>query len=426
MTLPLPSDQAVAAAVQVAANDATQPLSPPVVTLSTPLWERIAASGSATSVSGKVAVSISLPAGHSAQTSSKSQVILPALSCWAVKDDTPTQEERLTLPNDFVRRLGLARSAFKRKRPPTVLIRRHNPLGLSVAYLAANSDSGFELAQASQDAIVQQLEGRILHQGDLVRLELGSAILPIRVVMTEPVLQGRFSAEQTQVLLTIDEEAHYDATANGDITVSSISDLTTTTTSVSELDDDDDESDDISIDERFLAHTVLQDFSPTETILTHTPHLKSSQSDASLARKQKECHISLLHDHSVLDGAVDQWRQQRQDAGSETEEIDLENVILLSEKDFGGLGAFNGDWVRDFLAFPLTQSMHTYTLYCLRLLPRSLRKVTLASSGCLLPQTLFPTGRRYERGFLLCCCKTCMVTDIARLCRANPNYSSGH
>ncbi|EPQ30691.1 uncharacterized protein PFL1_01592 [Pseudozyma flocculosa PF-1] len=339
------------------------------VLISSPLWQKLASAAPASSAGRPdeptPSIAISIASAGRSRSRLGSAPALPALTCWAQQDadSTQGQEHHAKLPAEVANALGLGRLSARSRENHRLAIQRHAPIDLSVAYLAATSESGFDLANASQDAVVGQLDGRILHQGDLLRLRLDSAFLSLRVVMTEPVLQGRFDARSTQVLVTLDDDddsLDADGAANGDLTISSTSDLATTTASSDMADADDDDSDALSIDESYLAQSILQDFTSdaAEAFLSSPLGLVSHQqqvagrpsprkSDVS-AKKKKVCRVRELSDHGILQGAIAEYRKHAQVGdgrdGGEVDEIDDEDAVVLSERDLAAIGAFNGDW----------------------------------------------------------------------------------
>ncbi|KAN0065525.1 peroxisomal assembly protein [Thecaphora frezii] len=378
------SGAAVAAAFEVvgagADHDAAQPPQP--LLLSPSLWNRFAVAPSSSSSAAppsRIAVSIA-PAhrtsgGGSARRSTRLQSALRPMTCWAQRDEGSAEETLLAkLPPDVAARLGLGRQRSKQRDATGLFIQPHTPVGLSVAYFAATSESGYDLSQGSQEVVVEQLDGQILHQDDLVRLRLGCSILSLRVVMTEPVLQGRFDADRTQILMTVDDvddealpqpPSQVGEVASGDVSTASTSGLTTLTTeSGFGRDGDDDEadgdaSDAFSIDESYLARSVLQDFagggeaflSSPLRVLPSTAKLLAGEVQRErerepLARKRRRCLVRQLDDYGVLQSALSDWRERRMrsEVGEEPEDVDEEDVILLGEKDLAQIGAFDGDW----------------------------------------------------------------------------------
>ncbi len=233
---------------------------------------------------------------------------------------------------------------------------------MSLVYLQATSPTSYEIANTHQDELIRQMDGQILRQGQLIRPRLGTSIAPLRVVMLEPLLQGVFSAEATDVLLTM----HPDATDADQADASMLSSMSEDSFSIAgseasgaahdEADSDDElqDDDDLEIDERFLAQTVLEDFSNLDISIDPSAATKAaplgSRSSKNTSRL-KRCRLQQLQDPTTLTAAISHWYTQASGSdaisltGTALDNIDEENVALASEKEMASLGAFNGDWV---------------------------------------------------------------------------------
>ncbi|PWY98849.1 AAA-domain-containing protein [Testicularia cyperi] len=370
-------------AAELLTSTSQMPAKGQLVALSPALWDQLQGSSSTLAASQsatKLTVSLLPDLGHALGDSG-----LPALTFLAERDDAPQDTNHVfsvRVTPDVARKL---RTTFRSKRRPDqaqrVRVQRHTLLDVSTVYLAAMSFTGFELAQQSQEEIVHQLDGQVLRQGDTVRLQIGmpssssfppsttpTTLLPLRVIMTEPLLQGTFSASSSQVLLTLQEgsedlldgEVSFASAAVSESSIS-IADSTEETYSSRSADhqdnadneDDYDDDDDLSIDERFLAQSVLDDFSQldisNDTAAPVDASLRSTRSTTVL-NKLKTCTLKQLDDSSMLDDAITAWRVQT--ASSPTtptiptlgDNLDEENVVLASERDMAAIGAFNGDW----------------------------------------------------------------------------------
>lgn len=226
-------------------------------------------------------------------------------------------------------------------------------------YLQATSQTSYDTANVSQEELVFQLDGKILRQGQVVRLQLGANVALLRVVMLEPLLQGLFSAESSDVLLTLQsgagEEDQLEQSMISSVSEESFSVAGSEAAAANEDADSQDEAgdeDELEIDERFLAQTVLEDFSNLDISIDPANTSKQTALNGQRSKdisRVKRCALHQLQDPSVLTAAISHWFAQvsatSELVGSASDNIDEENVILASEKDMASLGAFNGDWV---------------------------------------------------------------------------------
>lgn len=325
--------------------------------LSPALWQQVTSSSakgvSSAANSKRISISVSPADGRPFRTS-----LLPALSFFAVQEasahsiDDPSALFIRATP-DVTKRLRSTGSARRGDSPQYLIVRPHVLLSASSVYLAASSAGAYELAQDRQADILKQLDGQILQQGSLLRLDLSSALLPLRVIMVEPLLQATFSAQDTQVLLTVTNDV--EEARDGDLSVSSI--MTDASASVDEAAEDDaeehgaagEEEDDLVIDESFLAQSVLDDFSQLDiSVEPVLPTALNARSATKSFHKVRNCILNELQDGVLLNEAIAGWRKQH-DQGAQpphqaAESLDEAIVALASERDLASMGAFNGDW----------------------------------------------------------------------------------
>ncbi|KAK0519341.1 peroxisomal assembly protein, partial [Tilletia horrida] len=118
-------------------------------------------------------------------------------------------------------------------------------------------------------------------------------------------------------------------------------------------DDDDDDAFDISIDEGFLGHSVLQGY----TAPLPADGIKTRDKGRLPISSKNVFNPALLDSQRPVDEAIAIWRaasqQQTGSAGEDedgdaaaraTEAVDDQSVVLVRERDFAQLACFNGDW----------------------------------------------------------------------------------
>ncbi|KAK0521009.1 peroxisomal assembly protein [Tilletia horrida] len=119
-------------------------------------------------------------------------------------------------------------------------------------------------------------------------------------------------------------------------------------------DDDDDDAFDISIDEGFLGHSVLQGY----TAPLPADGIKARDKGRLPISSKNVFDPALLDSQRPVDEAIAIWRaaSQQQQTGSAgededgdsaaraTEAVDDHSVVLVPERDFAQLACFNGDW----------------------------------------------------------------------------------
>nr|QBH67442.1 putative PEX6-peroxisomal assembly protein [Ustilago esculenta] len=337
------------------------------VAVSASLWNvlqssissRSSASTSTDSSSNKIAVSLRPSPGRHLCLSN-----VPALVVYAVKSAQNVSGLWLEASKSVVNALGSSSRAYRSKQHRRVCLEALTLLDLSLVYLQATSLFSYDSADGNQEELVRQLNGMILRQGQIVRPRVGTSVTPLRVVMLEPLLQGVFSAESTDVLLTLQA----DGTDVDQLDISMISSLSEDSCSIAtgsdsgitaheaaysadELQD----KDDLEIDERFLAQTVLEDFSNLGISIDPASDGKTKSAATHRSndiRCVKHCRLQQLQDPSTLVAAISHWYMQSSAVseassrtGSARDNIDEENVVLASEKEMALFGAFNGDWL---------------------------------------------------------------------------------
>ncbi|KAK0519033.1 peroxisomal assembly protein, partial [Tilletia horrida] len=118
-------------------------------------------------------------------------------------------------------------------------------------------------------------------------------------------------------------------------------------------DDDDDDAFDISIDEGFLGHSVLQGYTAPQP----ADGIKTRDKGRLPIASKNVFDPALLDSQRPVDEAIAIWRaasqQQTGSAGEDEdgdsaaraiEAIDDQSVVLVPERDFAQLACFNGDW----------------------------------------------------------------------------------
>lgn len=358
MTIPAPRSQGLAVDLVVGEREA---VSDQLVAVSSSLWDilsssrdnRVAASTFKATTLDRISVSLRPASGRIIRLSS-----IPALSIYAIKSAHEAPGLWLEASKSIASALGSSRRAYRSDPSRRVFVEAHTVVDASLVYLQASSVAVYDAANTSQDEVVQQLHGQLLRQGQVILPQLGGVVAPLRVVMLEPLAQGVFSAETTDVLLTLPA----DSTSANQLDTSMVSSMSEDSFSIaafsdadsaahegSESDDDLIDEDDLEIDERFLAQTVLEDF-PNLDISFERPLQPPSSTvhGPKEISRVKRCTLQQLQDPAILIAAISHWRTQSL-ATSEAEiahdSIDEENVVLASEKEMASLGAFNGDWL---------------------------------------------------------------------------------
>ncbi|SNX82109.1 related to PEX6 - peroxisomal assembly protein [Melanopsichium pennsylvanicum] len=331
-----------------------------VVAVSASLWDMLRNSQSSafTSIqntSNKINISLRLTSGKALRLSN-----IPALVVYAVKSQQDTSGLWLEASKSIASALGSSSRCYRTEQGRRVSIEPHTLLDVSLVYLQAMSLSSYDAANTNQEELMRQLDGKVLRQGQVIRPQLGPWAAPLRVIMLEPLLQGVFSAESSDVLLTLQadgtDEHQLDSSMISSMTEDSFSVITGSdagsaanqgSNSADELRDEDD----LEIDERFLAQTVLEDFSNFDISIDPATDGKLRSSAARSSSRAKRCTLLQLQEPSALNAAISHWYTQTFTSsetclkGSAQDNIDEENVVLASEKDMASLGAFNGDWL---------------------------------------------------------------------------------
>ncbi|PWN50872.1 AAA-domain-containing protein [Violaceomyces palustris] len=271
----------------------------------------------------------------------------------------PNFQDVLVVSPSLGTRLGLRTtvsssvSDLAKSQTTKVTIRRHVPIPLSAVYLSASTEVDYELAQASHDFLLEELDGIIARQGDSFRPSFGAGAF--RVIMTEPTLQGVVSKDKTQILLTLDTDGD-DQEPELDRIISSASSQLEGALSIGDSEMDEEEEDDISIDERFLAQSVLEEFSSDDGAASAWEWRGRARDAVDGMRKR------VLGANMNQDAWSEHEAAQKGDSSSR-EEVDEESAILLSEKGFLSLGAFNGDWA--VAHFAGQEQSRVVRLFCL-------------------------------------------------------------
>lgn len=337
-----------------------------VVAVSAELWnilqssssKKPAASTSAKAASDRIAISLRPSSGRPLRLSN-----IPALAVHAVKTAQDASGLWIEASKSVASALGSSSRAFRSDQGRRVCVELSSLLDVSLVYLQATSQTSYDAANANQDELVRQLDGKILRQGQVIRPQLGTSLASLRVVMLEPLLQGVFSAEISDVLLTL----HPDGTDLDEADTSMLSSMSEDSFSIagseaglgindgSDNDSDAQDDDDLEIDERFLAQTVLEDFSNLDISIDPSSALNPSSSELHRSKETsrlKRCTLQQLQHPSTLMTAISHWYTQASTTseatsltGSAFDNIDEENVVLASEKQMASLGVFNGDWL---------------------------------------------------------------------------------
>lgn len=361
MTVPLLSTRELVVDLVVGEQEA---LSDQTVAVSAALWEILQqstsnpSSASAHASAERIAISLRPLSARPLRPSK-----LPALVMYAVKSAQDSAGLWLEASRRVASTLGVSSRAYRSDQGKRICVEAHTLVSASLVYLQATSSESYEAANEFQDELVRQLDATILRQEHFVRLQLGASVVSLRVVMLEPLLQAVFVADSTDVLLTMQVDGP-DADTLDSSMISSISEDSFSIASGSdagaaahegidsadELQDDDD----FEIDERFLAQTVLQDFSNLDIAIDPSVDGRAvpapSQQSKNSSRVRR-CTLQLLSNPSSLVAAISHWYSQSTTAeassltGTANDNIDEENVVLATEKEMASLGAFNGDWL---------------------------------------------------------------------------------
>ncbi|KAJ1019971.1 hypothetical protein NDA16_004252 [Ustilago loliicola] len=342
---------------QEAVSDQLVALSPALWSLLKPSTSKQASASASTSTPTSEKISISLrPTSNRPLRLSN----IPSLAIHAVKSTQETSGLWIEASKSVTSILGASSRSYRSEKGRRVAVERLTLLDASLVYLQATSQTSYDTANASQEELIRQLDGKIMRQGQIVRPQLGSTVAPLRVVMLEPLLQGVFSAESSDVLLTLQSGAGEENPLEQSMLSSveeesfSIAGSEAAAAANEDIDSGDDmgEEDDLEIDERFLAQTVLEDFSNLDISIDPANAAKSTALNGQRSKdvsRVKRCALHQLQDPSALTAAISHWFAQvsatSELVGSASDNIDEENVILASEKDMASLGAFNGDWV---------------------------------------------------------------------------------
>lgn len=236
---------------------------------------------------------------------------------------------------------GDSRAASSTSIPVRIAV--HRPITLASVILATDSHTLLDAAQDAQSSFNTDIDGALVQQGDDIRLQCGSA----RVIQTDPVLQGIISA-QTSVLVAHDPDTFVTGPRPED------------TQAIPGEHAPAEDSDSFTIDERFLASSVIEAFDPTsddeasasgiplsrpngDSALAHHHHNKAYFADS----QQPELEVVAIQEQQALLNAVQSWRNQRitADNDASSSEVDEEGAVLLEDQGLAAIGGFNGDWV---------------------------------------------------------------------------------
>lgn len=330
------------------------------VAVSASLWSLLqqststasSASSSKDASSSKVAVSLRPSSGRRLRLSN-----VPSLVVYAVKSTQDTAGLWIEASKSTASALGSSSRAHRSDSGRRICVQAHTLVDASLVYLQATSLTSYDAANGNQDELVRQLDGKILRQGQVIRPQLGASVAPLRVVMLEPLLQGVFSAETSDVLLTLQANTEVDQLDSS--MISSVSEDSYSIASGSdagheEADSGDElqDEDDLEIDERFLAQTVLEDFSNLDISIDPAANGNAPLHRTREISRVKRCTLQQLQDPSTLTAAITHWFTQASTTseasaltGEAHDNIDEENVVLATEREMASLGAFNGDWL---------------------------------------------------------------------------------
>ncbi|CCF48042.1 hypothetical protein NDA11_003913 [Ustilago hordei] len=357
MTIPaMPSGDLIVDLVvgeREAVSDQLVALSPALCSILQPSTSKQASTTTTTPVAEKISISLRPTSNRTLGISS-----IPSLAIYAVKSTHETSGLWIEASKAVASILNASSRSHRSDKGRQVLVEKLTLFDASLVYLQATSQTSYDNADSSQDELVRQLDGKVLRQGQIIRLQLGATVVPLRVAMLEPLLQGVFSADKSDVLLTLQSGAAEEDGLEQSMVSSASEDSfsiagSETEAGADEKGDSGDEvgdEDDLEIDERFLAQTVLEDFSNLEISIDPASTAKAD-GQRSKESKVKRCSLHQLQDPSSITAAISHWFAQASSTesnslmGSASDNIDEENVILASERDMASLGAFNGDWV---------------------------------------------------------------------------------
>lgn len=297
------------------------------------LWGRLFPASSS-SPEQRQFIAVTFPAQQSPEAAGKTVNVTYAATC--LQQDLEGQDPTSATHPIF---LSFLPYGYSRQQPTLATATPLRPLPISSVILSTSSRS--IVREASSSTFRDGLAGTLVRQGHLVRLPQGR----LRAVQCEPVLQGVVDAS-TQVLVVHD--AGFD---DGDDDEASYAEGSATGAGAGQEDVERDLAG-LSIDERFLANSVLEDFDDEADEVDELQHdlapglpnghppeaARSARSHASDAGIE----AWPIANRQALMQAIAQW-QSRQEGGRS--EVDEESAMLLQEEKLAAIGGFDGDWV---------------------------------------------------------------------------------
>lgn len=180
------------------------------------------------------------------------------------------------------------------------------PVPLSDIFVAALSEHAYNSAQDDSTPLEEKLSNnmRILRQGDTIHTtDANGSELSYRITMTEPVLQGYATRDGTQFVLTFQsaDAPVSGAHQNGD----------------ARHEDSESGSEDLSIDEGFLAGSVLR----AEPNRSESPAVNGGRPSSSRTFDTRPLSEPAIESHDDC-------------------------TVFLRMADLGRIGVLEGDWVR--------------------------------------------------------------------------------
>lgn len=311
--------------------------------LSRRLWQSVVWEETASAAKTKTTIAVSFPPQYT-PTSSSSSSSSPSDLTWLYTaecgpEDTNGEagpDEDLSasdiwlssVPPPYTRNLAMAEEL-------TVHVQAYEPIPLSSVILSTSDEQ-----LLSDGGVGATINGVLARQGEVLRLPRPSSSSSpslVRVVQTEPVVQGVITAK-TDVLLAyqegVGEDEGDEGDGNGDgADVDDVAALADTA------------GDEFAIDEQFLAHSVLQTFSDSDEegadkSLQGNATTTAAPSSSSLSQTQTFTSMP-IQNRQALVHAIDVWRKHQEDVSTG---VDEESAVLVSERGLGSIGAFHGDW----------------------------------------------------------------------------------
>lgn len=274
------------------------------------LWEKLFPSSTS---SQHHVVAVTFPAQQSPEAAGKASVIQYAATC--LQEGQAQSQEHIFL------------SSFPSgasPQPMSATVTSLRPLPLSSLILSTSSRS--LVKQASSSAFRDSFAGTLVRQGHLLHLSGGR----FRAVQAEPVLQGQVE-RTTQVLVVFDanfDDEEEKAGREESLQAGAEEDVGEALAG-------------LSIDERFLANSVIEEFDEPDEDRAHqiAPAAVNGYPDARAHDASVEAWP--IVNRQALTDPISEW-QSRQHGLCE---VDEESAILLSEERLAAIGGFDGDCV---------------------------------------------------------------------------------